>query len=103
MPDTSVPQSQTATLSNPTPHQFQTSGGVDQTLNITNQSVQEVASVMIQCSSWENPPSMPITIDPFKNYFTMTKFGGAPMVITNVTNPNNPATVQVTLNTAHQG
>ena len=97
---TSIPAQQSATLAAGDSVQFQTSSSVYQTLLITNTSVQESAEVQIDCSSWtEDKPPMPITINPYKSYNHTTIYGGAPMLIINVTNPNNPATVNVQLNT----
>jgi hypothetical protein len=94
-----VPANQSATLVPPDSVQFQTSSSVNQTLTITNTSVQEAAEVQINCSSWDKEkPPMPITINPFKSYNHTTIFGGAPMLFINVTNPNNPATINITLN-----
>lgn len=95
---TKVPTHQSATLAPTDSVQFQTSNTVVQTLTVTNTSVQETASTQINCSTWEKEkPDMPLNVKPYKSYNHTTEFGGAPMMLINVTNPNNPATVNITL------
>jgi len=95
---TTVPTQQSATLTPGESAQFQTSPSVNQILAITNSSTQEAAQVQINCPSWgSDKPSMPITISPYNSYSHTKILGGASMLIVNVTNPNNPATVQTTL------
>ena len=93
-----VPGKQDATLAPGQSVQFRTSTSGAQTLTITNTSVQSVAAVQINCSSWERP-SMGIAIEPFKSYSHTAIFGGAPMLIINTTNPNNPARINTMLST----
>lgn len=93
----SIPAQQSATLTPGNGAQFSTSAAVQQALLITNNSVQETAYVQLNCSSWASQGMQ--TIAPYGVYRTSAIFGGAPLVISNLTSPNNPATISVTLNT----
>jgi hypothetical protein len=93
-----IPPTQSATLAAGTGAQFQTSATVMQILQIANTSVQEAATVELTCSGWSKSPQTKV-IDPTRSFSESEVLGGNPLLIVNITNPSNPATVNVTLTT----
>jgi len=92
-----VPLTQKGELSPGESVQYATTTSVSQTLTITNYSRQEAAQVQINCSSWHKAP-MSITLKSFMSSNYTETFGGAPILISNVTNLDNPAEISVMLN-----